>query len=194
MHILFRKLEPAKNYGQALVILVLAMIGSAGCAGHRQAVALDPVGPSPARQTPMAPTNGSLVVYSACGEIPDLDAENSGNASDNSSHWEYSDYEILAPDGKPIKFVGNNTGVTLIHPQQVELPAGRYVVVARANGVGRVTVPIVIASGQITTLHLDDGGFWPSEPGFNQTNTVHLPNGNIVGWRAFAATDADNNK
>ena len=176
--------KPVKNYSQVFVILALTMLGSPGCASSQKEMVLDPVGPSPIPSIRTASTNGLLVVYSASEAVPDLSAEVSGNPSD---HWVYSDYRILSADDKPFKFVRNNGGAILLHPKQIELPAGRYVVVAKANDFGRVIVPIVIASNRITTLHLDDDdGFRPGASGSERMNTVHLPNGNIVGWRALA--------
>jgi hypothetical protein len=66
----------------------------------------------------------------------------------------------------------------------VELSPGKYQVKARANGYGFVTIPVIVESGQTTTLHLEGGGFWPNESGFNQTNAVRLPDGLIIGWKA----------
>lgn len=176
--------KPVKNYSQVFVILALTMLGSPGCASSQKDIVLDPVGPSPTHRILTGSTNGLLVVYSAYEAVPDLSAEVSGNPSD---HWVYSDYRIFSADGKPFKFVWNNGGAILLHPKQVELPAGRYVVVAKANDFGRVTVPIVIASNRITTLHLDDDdSFRAGASGSDRVNTVHLPNGNIVGWRALA--------
>jgi hypothetical protein len=155
----------------------------AGCADYRGGLVLDPVGPAPGAAAPADGAVGSLVVYSAYETIPDLSAVNSGSTDD---HRQYFGYKILSPDGQPFKSVNNNAGTVELHPQQVELPAGRYLVVAQANGYGRVTVPVTIIGRQNTILHLEGGGFWPNEFGFNHTNTVRLPNGEIVGWRANA--------
>jgi hypothetical protein len=188
MNLFSLKLKLAKNRGRYFAGLVLLLLGSSGCANFQKDLVLDPVGPPPAHPIAAVSTNGSLVVYSAGAAVPDLSAEISGNPSDD---WEYSGYRILSPDGKLFKFVPNNAGTVQLHPQKIELPAGRYVVVARANGYGRVSVPVLIAGNRITTLHLDAGGFSPVEPGFNQTNTVHLPDGSVVGWRAFAEIAAN---
>jgi hypothetical protein len=69
-------------------------------------------------------------------------------------------------------------------PVAVGLPPGKYRVSARANGYGSVTVPVIIEPQQSTILHLEGGGSWPNEPAFNQTNTVRLPDGQIIGWKA----------
>jgi len=64
------------------------------------------------------------------------------------------------------------------------LPAGTYRVVARANGYGIVTVPVVIEKNQVTTVHLEGGGSWENEVARSQSDAVRLPDGRIVGWRA----------
>jgi hypothetical protein len=43
-----------------------------------------------------------------------------------------------------------------------------------------------IEGGEVTVLHLEGGGFWLRENSFDETNSVRLPNGNIVGWRSAA--------
>jgi hypothetical protein len=158
-----------------------AVLLLSGCASHANKLALAPVGPAPMPTADGQSTDGSLVVYSALESYPDLNAENAGW---DTKHQEYSSYKILRADGTPLKSVANNAGRWTLHPQQVELPAGEYRIVAEANGYGRVKVPIIIAVNRVTVLHLDGDGFWPHEYGFNTTNSVQLPNGQIIGWRA----------
>jgi hypothetical protein len=158
-----------------------AVLLLSGCASHANKLALAPVGPAPMPTADGQSTDGSLVVYSALESYPDLNAENAGW---DTKHQDYSSYKILRADGTPLKSVANNAGRWTLHPQQVELPAGEYRIVAEANGYGRVKVPIIIAVNRVTVLHLDGDGFWPHEYGFNTTNSVQLPNGQIIGWRA----------
>ena len=168
----------AVNLGSFLAaVLILS-----GCASQPP-VALDPVGPVPMASAHATSGRGSLVVFSPPEAVANLSAEISGQPSDD---WQYSGYKIFSPDGRRIKSVSNNAGTVQLHPQKVDLPAGKYVVVAKAAGGIRVTVPVVIASCQTTVLHLDDNDFQPGETGFDQTNAVHLPDGRIVGWRAVA--------
>ena len=129
------------------------------------------------RRPPIS-TNGTLVVYSAFKRNADF-----GSRDPNSP--EYSDYKIFTTDGKLLKKVHNNSGTILQDAVPVELSTGKYHVMAHANGYGRyVVVPIVIAAGQTTILHLEGGGFWPNESVFNQTNAVRLPDGVVIGWKA----------
>lgn len=163
------------------LLLAVALVVS-GCASQPP-VTLAPVGPTPMTSAETTSGNGSLMVFSPLEAVANLSAEISGQPSND---WEYSDYRILSPDGKRLKWVSNNAGTDQLHPQKITLPAGEYVVVARAEGGIRVTVPVVIANRQTTVLHLDGNDFQPSETGFNQTNSVSLPDGRTVGWRAAA--------
>jgi hypothetical protein len=47
----------------------------------------------------------------------------------------------------------------------VKLPAGQYLVTARASGYGYVTVPVVIAADRNTIVHLETGS--PDSAAFN---------------------------
>jgi len=162
----------------ALLFNILA-IGTllSGCAGEKDRLVLDPVGPRFPRISAGNLQNGTLVVYSA------YDVGASWTARDPRRPV-FSDYKIFAPDGNLLRAVHNNSGTILQDAVPVELPAGKYRVVANANGYGRVTIPVVIESRQTTVLHLEGGGSWSNEAQFNQTNAVRLPDGLIVGWRA----------
>jgi hypothetical protein len=157
------------------VILIAAGAFLAGCAGMRSDLVLDTAGPMPGQAPPAASGPGTLIVYSAGKVNADF------NASDPSRR-EYSDYRILNADRKLVKRVHNATEDVLEAPVSVELSPGKYFVVARSNGYGVVTVPVIIAPAQQTILHLD--GHWPNESSFNQNNAVRLPDGEIVGWKS----------
>ncbi len=154
---------------------VIAGVLLSGCLSGRNGLVLDRVGPSdqPAETGSSA---GLLVVYSAY----DL---NASFMDRNSRERVHSDYELFAGNGQLLQRVHNNTGTLLQDPVTVVLPPGKYIVVARANGYGRVTVPVAVQKKKVTILHLEGGGFWPDESAFNQTNAVRLPDGVIVGWR-----------
>jgi hypothetical protein len=147
-----------------------------GCAFHQRELVLDPVGPPPSAASATA-SQGSLLVFSAFDPTPDL----------NRSPYrrQYTDYKILSADGKQlVARVCNDNGLLLEGPRKVDLPAGTYRVLARANGYGTATVPVVIRSGQTTTLHLEGSVWWPKSTGIFQANPVRLPGGEIAGWRA----------
>jgi len=149
-----------------------------GCAiGHK--LVLDTVGPAPAPPTITASTasNGTLLVYSAFRRNADFNRR-------DPYRQEYSDYEIFTAEGKRLRNVHNNSGTMLQDAVPVPLAPGKYNVVARANGYGYVTIPVMIVAPQTTVLHLEGGGVWPNESAFNGTNTVRLPDGQIIGWKA----------
>jgi hypothetical protein len=154
--------------------ILLATLPLAGCAYDGHGLVLAPVGP-PSPQ-PTSGADGSLVVFSAYDP----------NAHFNSLPYRriHSDYAILTADGKLLQNVHNDNGTSVEGPKEVLLPAGRYQVVARANGYGDVTVPVVIGAKQITTVHLEGGNPWGSKAPSKQANPVRLPDGEIVGWRA----------
>lgn len=163
-----------------------------GCASGRQRLVIDKVGPAPACAPSANSSRGSLVVFSECeadvNASTPFASDSLGSGESTGYSWEYSSYKILASDGKVVRHVNNNEGTTVLHPEQVTLPVGNYIVVASADHYGRVTVPVQIAGGQVTVLHLGSGGFWPNEDAFTPANSVHLPDGRVVGWRAFAST------
>jgi hypothetical protein len=163
-----------------LIAIGGAALGLAGCAMSPHAVVLDTVGPAPEASPSTADANGVLSVYSAYQASADF------NVRDPYRH-EYSDYKILRADGTLVQQVHNSSGSILQRPAQVTLPAGKYQVVASANGYGQVTVPVVIVGGRQTLVHLEGGFHWPDQRAFNQNNSVRLPDGDVVGWRETPA-------
>lgn len=148
----------------------------AGCASFKSNLVLDTVGPAPGSITPGKSGPGTLTVYSAYRVNADFN-------SLDPNRREYSDYKILGSDKKRIEWVHNVTADILQGPVPVKLPAGKYFVVARSNGYGIVTVPVIIEAGQDTVLRLDGGDEWPDESAFYSTNAVRLPDHEIVGWK-----------
>lgn len=140
---------------------------------------LDTVGPPPSQPTMTGPTSdyGNLLVYSAFRRNADFNSR-------DPYRQEHSDYEIDSTDGILLRSVHNNSGSIYQDVVSVPLPPGKYTVKARANGYGFVTVPAIIEPHQNTVMHLEGGGFWPDESAFNQTNSVRLPDGLIIGWKA----------
>lgn len=141
---------------------------------------LAPVGPAPVNVDAVKTADGTLVVYSACQTNADCSTLDPDQPV-------YSDYEIYTAAGKLLQQVHNRWGGMLQDAAPVALPAGRYRVVARTNGYGVVTVPVVIGAGQRTVLHLEGGAGWPDRPAATAADTVRLPDGQIVGWKAAAS-------
>ena len=121
---------------------------------------------------------GELVVFSAYDPHPPTSGRNSEDDY-------FTDYQILTLDGRLLKKVSNQLNPLIgLGPARVELAPGWYRVVAAANGFGIVTVPVEIVKNRVTTLHLEGGASQPTEAGATPNNTVRLPDGRIVGWRA----------
>jgi hypothetical protein len=173
-----RMFEAMKSFFTFNLIAIVALggVSLAGCTTGKQGVALDTVGPSLFQPALSYSINGTLVVFSAYDSNPSFINRNSRSPV-------YSDYNILTKNGRPLERVHNNTGTLLQDPVAVELPSGKYQVIALANGYGRVTIPVVVEAGRTTMIHLEGGGFWPDESLFNETNAVRLPDGLVVGWR-----------
>jgi len=134
------------------VLLVATAALAAGCASHPANVVLAPVGPErpPSAPALTADQQGTLVVYSAFDDNPNF------NGRDLYYHRAYTDYVIRTDTGHLLRRVHNDSGTTVLAPATVDLPAGKYLVQASANGLGEVTVPVVIARKQLTTVHLDE--------------------------------------
>ncbi|HEY1717050.1 MAG TPA: hypothetical protein VGH42_02000 [Verrucomicrobiae bacterium] len=156
-------------------MLIVAGSFLSGCATGKNGTVLDTVGPSLPQPAAIS-TNGTLVVYSAYEVNADFNARDPNRP-------EYSDYRIFTTDEKLLQRVRNNSGTILQDPLSVQLPPGKYNVIARANGYGYLTIPVIIAARQNTILHLEGGGSWPHEPASNQTNAVRLPDGQVIGWK-----------
>src|SRR5580698_2621656 len=131
----------------------------AGCATSNNGLMLEGVGPDPSSSVNAAATTGTLLVYSA----PEVNADFN---SRDPHRPQYSDYQILTADGKLQQQVHNSSGTILQRPKQVDLPVGKYRVVAEANGYGFVTVPVTIEGGRDTMLHLEGGFKWPNQSAF----------------------------
>jgi hypothetical protein len=164
------------TYKSGVLIVVCALL--AGCAGMNSGLVLDTAGPMPGQAPPTVSGPGTLIVYSA-GKV------NADFNSRDPNRREPSDYKILDSDKELVRHVHNVTGDIIQGPVLVELPPGKYFVVARSNGYGVVTVPVIVAPSQQTILHLD--GQSPNESSFDQNNAVRLPDGEIVGWKSASS-------
>jgi len=166
---------------QALARQILAGAGLAavvllsGCASPSQtSLVLAPIGPvSSARTGPFGEETGSLRVFSATEHRVDGGID----------FYPHSPYTIYTPEGKRVRGVQNHIGSADQRPMTVHLPPGRYVVYARAEGHGRVTVPVVIVASRMTVVCLEGKGL--AEAGeLPSTEVVRLPDGRAAGRRA----------
>jgi hypothetical protein len=162
-----------KPFISASLLVTAALV--AGCVSQQRGLVLDPIGP-PDSQSAAAGSNGTLVVFSAFDPHADF--------NDLPYLRHYTDYKITCPDGKLVQTVHNDNRTPLEVPKRVQLPTGTYWVVARANGYGVVTAPVIIRADQVTTVHLEGGSSWQSRSQLSQSNPVRLPGGEIAGWRA----------
>jgi hypothetical protein len=162
--------------------LVMATLGTlmplfCGCVTRAPHPIADTVGPVPSAAQTTGSTNGTLLVYSAFKRNADFDSSDPRRA-------EHSDYRILDANGQLVRKVHNLTPTADQDAVPVELPPGNYQVVARANGYGYLDIPVLIEQQRCTVVHLEGGGFWPDESSFNETNSVRLPDGQIIGWKS----------
>ena len=159
-----------KNINFILGAAVISLL--TGCASTP--VALAPVGPNPMGYSGMG-SKGQLLVYSA------WQGHGEGN---NPCYYQHSDYYIYQTSGKLVRHVENIVGHYAQSPRPEFLPAGKYIVQARAKGYGNVwiKVPVVIQDGQTTRVHLDNGWMVPAD--ISKSELVSMPNGYPVGWRA----------
>ena len=166
----------AKFTAKAHFIAFALNVFVSGCASSGPALVLAPVGP-PVTTAPSSSAQGTLLVYSAYNTgVP--------NPYRPDDIQQCTDYEIRSQDGKPLRKISNQSGFQGEDPLPVRLPAGNYRVVARANGYGLVTVPVVIAAAKTTTLHLEGGDSRSGKSALTVANSVRLPGGEIVGWQA----------
>jgi hypothetical protein len=147
-----------------------ALLCGAGCTTPREAT-LSQVGPEPGVTAGKVnnSTAGTLVVYSAWRRT----------GTDDPDHRVHGNYEILTANGKPFLQVRNYITPMLEDPASVQLAPGKYVIKARVQGYGYVTVPVVIESRKLTALYMDDS----TRPEQRETaEKVQLPDGRVIGW------------
>lgn len=164
-------------------IFALALLACGCVEVHREQLALEAVGPAP--QNPAISSSiGELQVYSAlqAGYVQDR----YGDMREEIVQ-QFSPYKIFRADGEPVLSVDNDRKSGVLEPEVARLAPGTYCVKARARGYGRVSVPVIIKSGERTVVHLEGGQMWPDKSVFNASNAVFLPNGTIVGWKAQSA-------
>lgn len=175
-----------------------AAVWLAGCAAVPNVAVIEPVGPAPS-ENPEAQGDGSLVIFSArTPAVADLNMETwrwNNDFGRNEFRYEpaHTDYTVYTRAGEVVQRVSNAHDLKDETPSLVTLPAGAYRVEAEAvncdgNPVS-VILPVVIKSGQTTTVHLE--GDW-NPMGYKDAEVARLPCGRIIGWRASDAGFASN--
>lgn len=146
------------NITQALTLTVLTIFG-AGCASAPSAAANPESQPRPTIRTSV-PT-GTLLVFSEWDRL--------SNSSD--SIWiRHTDYSIFDADGKLVRQIKNHNLGPDSRPVAVELPPGNYVIKARKQGSGWVSVPVSLKVGDTSEIYLDDS----SRPVATQNHSVQV--------------------
>jgi hypothetical protein len=156
------------------LFLVSGIVFVQGCVSSRNHLVLDAVGPAPGANH-LAGPKGVLMVYSAFDQL--------AHFSGSIYRRYHTDYKIMSEDGKVLQNVRNDAGGVMEDPRPVELQVGRYRIVARANGYGWVTVPVLVVAHEVTIVHLEGGSAWANDKPL-ASNSVQLPDGRIAGWRA----------
>jgi hypothetical protein len=100
---------------------------------------------------------------------------------DNPTWYQHTAYYIYDLHGKIVKHVDNTIGRYEQAPKLLPLPAGRYLVKAKANDFLWVAVPVTIERGRTTRVHLADN--WKPPLDTSKAELVSMPNGNPIGWR-----------
>jgi hypothetical protein len=128
---------------EAAMLPALIMLG--GCASDQKLITLSPVGPS-SRGSGGGSGPGYLVVYSASHEMPDHDGV---------MIYPHSAYKVYDARKACVKRVSNQSGAHCEIPERVDLPPGRYTVVADSEDKGTVVVPVIIESQLKTVVNLE---------------------------------------
>jgi hypothetical protein len=153
------------------LIAIGAMMLLASCASVPATAVRETAGPQAGR---LYPHEGSLKVYSATEEHFDGDT----------AYYPHTDYRILTRDGSMFKEVRNVISPSDEVPATVTLPSGAYTVVAESETSGTVSVPVIVRTGGTTVLHLERDKDWTPPALARESDLVHLPNGQPIGFRA----------
>ncbi len=143
----------------------------AGCASTP--VALNSVGPAPAKPAGEYVPTGWLRVYTA------TDAHEIG---DNTYYYTHTGYHIYGEDGKLWKYIPNHTGDMDESVADVQIPEGNYKISAQSEAYNFVFVPVIIRAGKTTDIHLETT--WKAPAGTPTNELVYLPDGYPVGWKS----------
>ena len=128
-------------------------------------------GPQPAK---LYPREGSLIVYSATEQQFEGD----------STYYPHTDYRIFTRSGRLFKQVRNALYPADETPRTIALPSGVYTVIAESETAGTVSVPVLIRTGRTTELHLEGKKDWTPPLLARESDLVHLPDGQAIGFRA----------
>jgi len=143
-----------RKLGIVLSVL-LAVLGTA-CQSEYKTV-LDPLGPVPGGKSVLFERQVFTSIASSCppGQGSLLVVTPTGLAYAGSTmYFPHLSYFIESENGWPVRCVANHRSRTDETPEAVRLPAGRYTLVAEADSLGKVKVPLEISSGTMTKVVL----------------------------------------
>ena len=137
-------------------LAVLCSILGTACQSEYKTV-LDPLGPVPGGKSFLFYPQVSTSISSSCppGQGSLLVMTPTGMSyAGPMMYFPHLSYFIESANGWPVRCVANHRTRTDEIPQLVELPAGRYTLVAEADGLGKVNVPLQIDNGTLTKVVL----------------------------------------
>ena len=159
------KIKNVTFFGAVIIPLL------AGCASTP--VALNPVGPAPARPAGSYVSTGWLRVYTA------TDVHEVG---DDTYYYPHTGYHIYTEDGQLWKYIPNHSGDMDESVANVQIPEGNYMISAHSEAYNFVSVPVIIRAGETTDIHLETT--WKAPAGTATNELVYLPDGYPVGWKS----------
>ena len=154
---------------QNTIVFVTVMLATAGCSSLSHFAVAEPVGPGKSAVA----RSGTLQVYTATEEHVE---------GDNTYYYPHTGYLVYTQTGQEVKSVINHAGVTGEIPSLTHLTPGSYVVVAEADGYGRVRIPVVVKENRATVVHLARG--WKAPKNAQESDLVRMPDGQPIGWRS----------
>ena len=135
--------------------IVFSIIGTA-CQSEYNTV-LNPLGPIPGSKAvlfyPQVSASSSTAYHQGQGALVVLTPTGMAYAG-STMYFPHLSYLIKSENGWPLRSVTNHGGRTDELPHGVPLAAGRYTLIAEADGLGEVKVPIQINSGMVTKVVL----------------------------------------
>jgi hypothetical protein len=142
--------------GSAAAVTVLFCLLGSSCVSEYGTI-LNPLGPVPGmRPAPFyanVSTSTAALLPASKGEL--VVATPTGLVYAGSQmYFPHLAYFIEAENGWHVRCVDNHLRTTDEIPMDVQLPAGRYFVIADADGLGKVRVPVQISSGTRTKVVL----------------------------------------
>jgi len=90
-------------------------------------------------------------------------------------------YEIRNDDGTLFDQVKNSLLGTNEAPVRISLPPGKYVIHAKSDMAGWVSIPVNIEQSLTSSVHIDGSWRMPDELE-SRARLICLPEGDVVGW------------